>query len=69
MLEASVITLGVLWADKWEYILVSFNADWAPVIRVDGTNYLGYDLIWLISDVIPSSCFSESLYMEFSFEM
>lgn len=45
MLEAAVITMQVLWANKWEYILMPFNADWAPVIRLDGANCLGYDLI------------------------
>lgn len=41
----AIITVGVLWASKWEEILMSFKADWAPVMRLDGTNCLGYDLI------------------------
>lgn len=52
MLEAAIITMEVLWANKWEYILVPFNADWAPILRPDWANCLGYYLILLVSDVI-----------------
>lgn len=59
---------------KWKfYGQINGTISWCPsrqtgLVRLDGTNFLGFNLILLIADVTPFPTVSLSLYVDFSFE-